>query len=192
MSIIILAALFLFLIGIIGYGIGIYNGLILLRRNIERNWSNIDVLLKQRYDEIGKLVKVCEGYMQYERETLEKLVTLRSSYFSSDSIKEKNKIEGEIAGTLKTLFAVAENYPELKTNMNFLHLQKRISEIENAIADRREFYNDSVTIFNTRIQQIPDILIARMCRYVEQPLFQVEPKECRDVPVRFDFPGESG
>jgi len=185
---IIWAVIGLVLIGFIGYLVGIYNGLVALRRNIDRNWSNIDVLLKQRYDEIGKLVQVCEGYMKYERETLEKLVSLRSSYLGTGSIADKSKIEGEIAGTLKTLFAVAENYPNLKANSNFLHLQNRISELENAIADRREFYNDSVTIFNTRIHQIPDIVIARFCSYTDQPLFEVLSNEREDRSISFNFP----
>jgi len=178
----------LLLVGFVGYAVGIYNGLVALRRNIDRNWSNIDVLLKQRYDEIGKLVKVCEGYMKYERQTLEKLVALRSSYLGTGSVADKTRIEGEIAGTLKTLFAVAENYPDLKANANFLHLQTRISGIENSIADRRAFYNDSVTIFNTRIHQIPDLIVARMCAYTDRPLFQIAPGEREDVTISFDLP----
>jgi LemA protein len=183
-----LVAVGLILIALAGYFISIYNGLIRLRRNIDRNWSNIDVLLKQRYDEIGKLVKVCDGYMKYERATLEKITALRSSYLQTGSVEEKQRIEGEIAGTLKTLFALAENYPDLKANQNFVHLQDRISELENEIADRRELYNESVNLFNIRIHQIPDIIVARMAGYTDQTLFQVAPEERRDVEIKFDTP----
>jgi len=188
MAMIVLVVIGVMIVGVGGYIVGIYNGLVALRRNSDKNWSNIDVLLKQRYDEISKLVKVCEGYMKYERETLEKLTALRSSYLDSGSVADKTKIEGEIAGTLKTLFAVAENYPDLKADQNFLQLQNRISELENAIADRREFYNDSVNIFNIRIHQIPDMFIAGMCQYIDQPLFKVSEEERKDVKISFEFP----
>ena len=175
-------------IGLLLYFISVYNGLIRLSRNIEKNWANIDVLLKQRYDEIGKLIKVCEGYMKYEQETLEKIVGLRTEYLKTDSIEEKKKIDGEITGALKTIFAVAENYPELKSNNNFIQLQNRISELENSIADRREFYNDSVNLYNIRIHQIPDKFVATMLNYKDKPLFEVSPEEKKDVEIKFDFP----
>ena len=178
----------LIVVGAIGYFVSLYNGLIVLRRSIDKDWANIDVLLKQRYDEIGKLVKVCEGYMKYERETLEKLVSLRTAYLGSGSVADKTKIDGEISGTLKSLFAVAENYPDLKANQNFLHLQGRISELENAIADRRELYNESVNIYNIRIHQIPDMVVAGMLGYTDQALFQVAAAEREDVKISFEFP----
>jgi len=175
-------------IGIFLYFVSIYNGLVRLSRDIDKNWSNIDVLLKQRHDEIRKLVQVCEGYMKYERETLEKITSLRTDYLRAGSVEEKGKIEGAITGALKTIFAVAENYPELKANNNFMQLQTRISSLENNIADRRELYNDSVNLYNIRIHQIPDMIVARMLNYKEKLLFEVSPEERKDVDIKFDFP----
>jgi len=188
MGMVVIAFFVLLLIGIIGYFIGIYNNLIRLKKDIDKNWSNIDVLLKQRHDEIGKLVKVCEGYMKYERETLEKITKLRTEYLKADSVEDKKKIDGEISSALKTIFAVAENYPDLKADKNFLHLQQRISELENEIADRREFYNESVNIYNIRIHQIPDMFVARMMGYKDMPLFEVPEEERKDVEIKFEFP----
>jgi LemA protein len=178
----------LILLALIAYFVGLYNGLIKLRRNIDRNWSNIDVLLKQRHDEIQKLVKVCEGYMKYEKKTLSKIIELRTNYLKAGSVKEKEKVEGALTEALKTIFAVAENYPQLKSNQNFVHLQSRISELENEIADRREFYNNSVNIFNIRIHQIPDVIVARMINYTDRPLFEVSPEDRKDVNIDFNIP----
>ncbi len=175
-------------LGIVIYFISIYNGLIKMRRDIDKNWANIDVLLKQRHDEIGKLIKVCEGYMKYERETLEKITTMRTQYLNTDNVDEKKQIDNQITTALRTIFAVAENYPELKSNNNFIQLQNRISELENEISDRREMYNESVNIFNIRINQIPDMVVARVMGYVEQKLFFVPEEERKDVEVRFEFP----
>jgi len=188
MGIMILVFIVLVAVGLLLYFVSIYNGLVRLSRDIDKNWSNIDVLLKQRHDEITKLVKVCEGYMKYERETLEKIVNLRTDYLRASSVGEKEKIDTAITGALKTIFAVAENYPELKSNNNFIQLQNRISEIENMIADRRELYNDSVNIYNIRIHQIPDMFVAGMLGYKDRQLFQATPEERKDVEIKFEFP----
>lgn len=188
MVMVIIAFIVFVVVGILLYFVSIYNGLIRLRKDIDKNWSNIDVLLKQRYDEITKLVKVCEGYMKYERETLEKIVGLRTEFLKVDTVQEKEKIDTAITGALKTIFAVAENYPELKTNNNFIQLQGRISEIENMIADRRELYNDSVNIHNIRIHQIPDMVVAGMLNYQDKPLFEATSEERKDVDIKFEFP----
>jgi len=176
------------IVGLFLYFVSIYNGLVRLSRDIDKNWSNIDVMLKQRHDEIGKLVKVCEGYMKYERETLEKITALRTDYMRAGSVEEKGKIDGAITGALKTIFAVAENYPDLKTNNNFIQLQTRISEIENNISDRRELYNDSVNLYNIRIHQIPDMIVAGMLGYKDRTLFEVSEEERKDVDIKFEFP----
>ncbi len=190
---IVAAALAVFILaGLLLYFAGIYNSLVKLSRDIEKNWANIDVLLKQRHDEIRKLVQVCEGYMKYERETLEKITGLRTEYLRAGSVGEKEKIESQVTGALKTIFAVAENYPELKANSNFLQLQARISEIENSIADRREFYNDSVNIYNIRIHQVPDMFVAGILGYGDKTLFEVSPEDRKDVDIKFGFPGEEG
>lgn len=188
MGIIDLVLVGIIVLGIIIYLVNIYNGLVKMRRDIDKNWSNIDVLLKQRHDEIGKLIKVCEGYMKYERETLEKITAMRTQYLSTENVDEKKQIDNQITAALKTIFAVAENYPELKSNNNFVQLQNRISELENEISDRREMYNESVNIFNIRINQIPDMAVAKMMGYVEQKLFFVPEEERKDVEVKFEFP----
>jgi len=175
-------------VGLIGYFITIYNGLVRLRRNLKRNWSNIDVLLKQRHDELPKLVSVCEGYMKYERETLEKITSLRSTYLGARTVGEKSRVEGELAGALKTLFAVVEKYPDLKADQRFAQLQERISFLENQIADRRELYNESANIYNIRINQIPDKFVASSCNFTVEELLKVAEAERKDVKIQFNFP----
>jgi LemA protein len=188
MGIVAVVFLLFVVIGLFLYFVSIYNGLVRLSRDIEKNWSNIDVLLKQRHDEINKLVKVCEGYMKYERETLEKITSLRTDYLKAGTVEDKEKIDNAITGALKTIFAVAENYPDLKTNNNFMQLQTRISSLENSIADRRELYNDSVNVYNIRIHQIPDMVVAGILGYRDKPLFEVSEEERKDVDIKFDFP----
>ncbi|MBN2121217.1 MAG: LemA family protein [Candidatus Omnitrophica bacterium] len=179
-------ALFLFLgIGALLYFVSVYNGLIRLSRNIDKAWSNIDVLLKQRHDEIPKLVKVCQGYMQYEKETLEKITQARTACMQAKTVGESSKAEGQLAMALKTLFAVAENYPDLKANQNFGQLQQRVSYLENQIADRREFYNDSVNNYNIRIHQIPDLFVANMLSMKARELFKVSEEDRKDVDINF-------
>jgi len=175
-------------IAIVLYFVTVYNGLILLSRNIDKAWANIDVLLKQRYDELPKLIKVCEGYMKYERETLEKITAARTACINAKTVGEASQAEGELAKGLKTLFAVAENYPDLKANQNFLQLQTRISYLEGQIADRREFYNDSVNTYNIRINQIPDMFVANMLNMKAKELFKALEEERKDVEIKFDFP----
>src|SRR6266849_1939624 len=143
-----------------GYCAGIYNQLISVKINVDKSWANIEVLEKQRYDEIPKLVKVCEGYMQYERETLEKVIAARTRFLQAKGPSDMAQAGSDMAGALKSLFAVAAAYPDLQANQNFTQLQGRVTALENEIADRREFYNDSVTINNARIQQIPYVLFA--------------------------------
>jgi LemA protein len=162
----------LILLGFIVYVTIIFNGLISAKNEVSRAWANIDVLLKQRFDEIPNLVKVVEGYSQFEKETLNRLTQARTQFLNSNRIHEKIVANFNCLQGLNRVFAVAENYPQLKASQNFLSLQKRISELENIIADRREFYNSSVTIFNTRIHQFPDLLLARIIHYQNLPLLE--------------------
>ncbi|MBU2541232.1 MAG: LemA family protein [Candidatus Omnitrophica bacterium] len=187
-GIIVLGILLFVVVGIILYFVSLYNGLIRLSRNTEKAWSNIDVLLKQRHDEIPKLVKVCEGYMKYERETLEKITAARTACINAKNVGESSKAEGELGKTLKTLFAVAENYPDLKANQNFTQLQGRVSYLENQIADRREFYNDSVNNYNIRIHQLPDMFVAQMLNMQSKELFKVSEEDKKDVDINFNIP----
>jgi LemA protein len=168
-----LAALLFLLTAVALYYIAIYNGLIQFLRNIDKSWENINVLLKQRHDEILNLVKVCEVYMKYEREILEKVTAARASCVRTQGIEESGRKERELAQTLKNLFAEVEGYPELKANENFLKLEQRISYLEGEIADRREFYNDSVNNYNIKISQIPDLWVARSIGMAQKEFFKI-------------------
>lgn len=181
-----LVVIILVLVALIGYFVTIYNGLIKLKNNIKKAWANIDVLLKQRSDELPKLVDTVKGYMKHERELLENVTKARTSFLNASSVAEAAAADNMISGALKSLFAVAENYPELKANENFMQLQSRISGIENEIADRREFYNDSVNQYKIRIQSIPDIIVARMLGYNNEEMFEVSEADKQDVKISFD------
>jgi LemA protein len=181
MGYVILAVLAAIAVIVVVYGILIYNGLIRLRRNIDQAFSNIDVLLKQRHDELPKLVKACERYMTHEQETLRQVIEARNQFGgSSRQVEAMSSADMQIERALKGLFAVIERYPELKADRSFAQLQQRITGLENAIADRREFYNHTVTIFNTRIEQFPEVLVARKCNYQPQPLWKIDPEHRRD------------
>jgi len=171
--------------GVILYAVGLYNQLVRLSNNIDKAWSNIDVILKQRHDELPKLVEVCNSYMKHERETLESVTNARSAYGRSASVDEKAKAENQLTRALGKLFAVAEQYPDLKANQEFLNLQQRISALESTIADRREFYNDSVNLYNIRIEQIPAMWVAEQIGYQSRPLLTVAPTDRQDVPLAF-------
>ena len=183
-----LAVLLFLVIGAVLYFVSVYNGLIVVSRNIDKAWANIDVLLKQRHDEIPKLIKVCEGYMKYERETLEKITAARTACMGAKGVAESSQAEGQLAMSLKTLFAVAENYPDLKANQNFIQLQQRVSYLESQIADRREFYNDSVNNYNIRINEIPDMFVARMLTMQPKELFKIAEEDRKDADISFDIP----
>jgi len=191
-TIVVLAAVGFMVVGAILYVVAVYNGLIVVSRNIDKAWANIDVLLKQRHDEIPKLIKVCEGYMKYERETLEKITAARTACIQAKTVGESTQAEGSLAQSLRTLFAVAENYPDLKANQNFTQLQQRVSYLESQIADRREFYNDSVNTYNIRINEIPDLFVARMLNLQPRELFKVAEEDKKDVDINFDFPKQAG
>ena len=180
--------LFLIIIGLLViYGIFIYNHLVAIKHNVGKAWSNIDVLLKQRHEELPKLVETCRQYMKFEQETLEKVMQARSQVASaraSHDIPALGQAEGALRLGLGNLFAVAEAYPELKTNDTFKHLQARITGLENAIADRREFYNESVNVNNVRVEQFPDTIVARLFSFRQFPLLRFASEEKKDVDVR--------
>jgi LemA protein len=173
------------LVGSVGFFLSIYNSLVEMKNNVGRSWANIDVLLKQRHDELPKLVKVCEAYMQHERAVFDKLSEARGALAAARSVGQRADAEGQLTKALGGFFAVAENYPDLKANQSFTALQARISELENSIADRREFYNDSVTLFNTRIQQIPDSWVASGMNLQTAELFHVSESDRQDPEIAF-------
>lgn len=173
------------IIVILVYVVGIYNTLVQLSNQIDKAWSNIDVILKQRHDELPKLVQVCNSYMTHERETLESVTNARSAYSRSANVDEKARAENQLTRALGKLFAVAEQYPDLKANQEFLNVQQRISSLENTIADRREFYNDSVTLYNIRIEQLPAVWVAQQVGYRARPLLAVAQSDRQDVGLIF-------
>src|SRR5688572_20453002 len=151
------------LLVVVAYAVMIYNNLVQIKHNVSKAWANIDVLLKQRHDELPKLVETCKQYMKFEQDTLARVMEARSRVFTAreaQNIPQLGQAEGALRATLGNLFALAEAYPDLKTNQTFQQLQTRISGLENAIADRREFYNESVNINNVRIEQFPDSIVA--------------------------------
>jgi LemA protein len=173
--------------GIVVYAISIYNHLVRLKHNVSKAWSNIDVLLKQRHDEIPKLVETCKQYMKFEQDTLEKVMQARaqvSQARQNQDIPGLGLAEGALRMGLGQIFALAEDYPELRANENFQHLQGRISSLENTIADRREFYNESVNINNIGIETFPDIIVARLLGFGPRDLLEFETSEIADVNVK--------
>jgi LemA protein len=180
------------LLVILVYGVFTYNRLVGLKHGVGKAWANIDVLLKQRHDELPKLVETCRQYMKFEQDTLEKVMQARNQVSQA---RERHDIQalGEAEGTLRAglghLFAVAEAYPDLKTNETFLHLQVRITGLENAIADRREFYNESVNLNNVSIEQFPDVIIAKLTGFTPFRLLKFSAAETRDVNVTSLFKG---
>lgn len=173
-------------VGLILWGILLYNQLVTLKNNTARAWSNIDVLLKQRNEELPKLIAVCKEHMHYEQNTLERVIAARTQVNQALNNKDLNALgaaEDQLRLGLGNLFAVAEDYPELKASDAFLQLQARITMLEDSIADRREFYNDAATINNTRIEQFPDILIAKMFSFRSVRLMTFSTAEKQDVDI---------
>ncbi len=187
LEIIILVAIGLVVLAFLGYFVIVYNSLVRLKNNIKKSWANIDVLLKQRTDELTKLIDTVKGYMKFEKNVLTDITKARTAIMRAETIPQKAKADGMLSSALKTLFAVAENYPKLEANTSFIQLQTRISGIENELADRREFYNDSVNEYNIRIQSFPDMIVAGMIGY-NQPevMFKVEEADRKDVKVNFE------
>ena len=186
------AAFFLFVVGVLAYAVILYNELVRLRNDNDRAWANIDVLLKQRHDEIPNLVETVKGYMEHEQETLLAVTRARAASMNAASIGQKAQADFQVTGALRGLFAVAENYPQLKANQNFLKLQSRITELEERIADRREFFNDNVNTYNTRIGQIPEVFVASFLNLKPRSMFKVSDEDRRLIEVKFQGKGAVG
>lgn len=169
------------------YAIVIYNGLVSLKHAVSKAWSNIDVLLKQRHDELPKLVETCKQHMQFEAATLEKVMQARSGAKTAadkGDVKGVGGAEGLLRSALGSITATVEAYPELRANQSLQTLLGRISGLENAIADRREFYNESVNVNNVRIEQFPDVVVARLGGFKAADLLEFQADEIRDVDVK--------
>jgi LemA protein len=185
-------AFFLFIAGALVYTVILYNGLVRLKNDNDRSWANIDVLLKQRHDEIPNLVETVKGYMQHEQQTLLAVTQARAASMNAASIRQKAAADLMMTGALRGLFAVSENYPQLRANENFLKLQNRITELEERIADRREFFNDDVNTYNTRIGQIPEVFVASFMSLKPRAMFKVSDEDRRQVEVKFQGQGAAG
>lgn len=173
------------LVAIVLLVILMYNGLIRLRNQVENSWAQIDVQLKRRYDLIPNLVETVKGYAKHEREVLENVTKARASMANANTVGEKAQANNMLTDTLKSLFAVAENYPDLKANQNFLQLQEELSGTENKIAYARQFYNDIVMMYNTKIQTVPTNIIAGMFNFPKKELFETKGEEREPVAVKF-------
>jgi len=172
------------------YVISLYNNLVQLKHAVAKAWANIDVLLKQRHDELPKLVEVCKQYKQFEQETLQRVIAARSQVQAAregQDIEALGKAEGMLRMGLGSIFAVAEAYPELKANEHFSQLLSRITGLENGIADRRELYNESVNIYNVGIEQFPAVLVANMFAFGSKPLLEFSSAEKADVDMKSLF-----
>ena len=175
---------------LLGYCVLLYNGLVTLKHNVRRAWANIDVLLKQRHDELPKLVEICRQYMQHEQDTLVRVSNARAAVFGANQRNDVAAVgagEGDLRRSLGQLYAVAEGYPELKADQQFKHLRERITTLENTIADRREYYNESVTVNNIRIGTFPDLVLARWFGFRNQAPLEFTAVEKRDVDLRALF-----
>lgn len=170
-------------LGLAMYGVVLYNGLVQVKHNVDQAFANIDVLLKQRRDELPKLVDSVRGYLVHERELLERITTLRVKAGGAVTEAERLQAEGQLSAGLTRLFAVAENYPQLKANQNFLQLQQRISALEEQIAHRREFYNEAVNINNVRMEQMPGALLAPTAGLQRRALFEASAPDRADVDI---------
>ncbi|ATE59110.1 LemA family protein [Thauera sinica] len=172
------------------YAIVAYNGFVRLKHDVARAWANIDVLLKQRHDELPKLVEVCRQYKQFEENTLARVTEARARVAAAreqHDVPALGAAEGLLRAGLGRIFAVAEAYPELKANEHFMQLQSRITALENGIADRRELYNAAVNVNNVRIEQFPDLIVARLFQFGSQPLLEFAAAEKADVDLKTLF-----
>ena len=164
----------------------IYNQLVTLRQRVQNAWSQIDVQLQRRFDLIPNLVETVKGYMTHEQETLTKVTDLRSSWADAKTVKQKAELEGQLTDTLKTIMAVAENYPNLKADQSFNNLQAELSDTENKISYSRQFYNDTVTMYNTKLETFPSNLVAGMFGFKASTLFNVDNDEAKKA-VKVEF-----
>lgn len=165
--------------------IGMYNGLIRLKNRVDEAWSDIDVQLKRRYDLIPNLINTVKGYATHERELFEKVTQARTAAMGAQNPHDKQEAENMLSGTLKSLFAVTENYPELKANQNFLELQRELTDTEDKIQAARRFYNGNVRDFNTKIEVFPSNIVAGMLNFTKRDFFEADETEKANVKVEF-------
>ena len=185
---IILAVIFILVVAIVLAIVAavLYNDLVKLRQNVKNAWSQIDVQLQRRYDLIPNLVETVKGYMEHENTTLTKVTDLRNAWANASTLAEKARIDDQLSSAIKTIFAVSENYPDLKANQNFIQLQQELTNTEDKLSFSRQFYNDSVTKYNTKIELVPSNLIASMFHFKPEELFKIDSEEAKKN-VKVDF-----
>jgi LemA protein len=184
-----LIILIVLIVGIVGIGlwaIGVYNGLIKTKNRVDEAWSDIDVQLKRRYDLIPNLINTVKGYAKHESETLEKVTKARQMAIDASNLKEQQEAENMLTSTLRSLFAVSENYPDLKANTNFLELQRELSDTENKIMASRRFYNGNVRDFNTKLQVFPSNIAGNILGFKSRDYFEIEDPAEKEAP-QVDF-----
>ena len=172
---------------IVIFVIATYNNLVTARQKVKNAWSQIDVQLQRRFDLIPNFVETVKGYMEHEKDTLTKVTELRTSWATAGTVNEKAELNNQLSGALKTIMAVSENYPDLKANQNFLDLQEELRNTENKISFSRQFYNDSVTMYNTKLEVFPSNVIAGWFNFTAEELFAAESEEARkNVKINFN------
>lgn len=184
-GLIVLGAVLLLALLVGGWAVGLYNSLVQVRTRVDLSWADIDVLLKQRHDQLTKLIEVVKGAKDFEQGTLEKVIQARSGYVAgADPGHNLGQAKAE-GGMLRQIFALAESYPDLKSNANFMQLQAEITRLEDAIAERRELYNSAANVNNTRLQQFPDMLLAGAAGLRQRDYYQVDEADRQDVAIKF-------
>ncbi len=185
---IILAFVFILIVAIVLAIVGavIYNNLVKLRQNVKNAWSQIDVQLQRRFDLIPNLVETVKGYTEHENATLTKVTDLRNAWANASTLAEKARIDDQLSSAIKTIFAVSENYPDLKANQNFMQLQQELTNTEDKLSFSRQFYNDSVTKYNTKIELVPSNLVASLFHFKPEELFKIDSEEVKKN-VKVDF-----
>ena len=181
----ILGIIIVTLVAIVGFFVSTYNGLVVARNKVRDQFSQIDVQLKRRFDLIPNLVETVKGYAKHEKETLEKVIEARNGYANAKTDAEKMAASKEMSLGVMQIFALAENYPELKANTNFLELQTQLKEVEDKIGYARQFYNDSVLMYNNKIETVPSNIVASMFGFKKETFFEADEKERENVEVKF-------
>ncbi len=177
--------LIIVLVLIVLWAISVYNSLIALRNRVKDQWAQIDVQLKRRFDLIPNLVETVKGYTKHESETLEAVIKARNTYVSATVPEEQMKADGELTKAISKLFALTESYPDLKANTNFQALQQELTETESKIAAARQFYNDTVMVYNNKVSMVPSNIIASLFKFNKEAFFEANETERQNVQVKF-------
>ena len=177
--------LIIVLVLIVLWAISVYNSLIALRNRVKDQWAQIDVQLKRRFDLIPNLVETVKGYTKHESETLEAVIKARNTYVSATVPEEQMKADGELTKAISKLFALTESYPDLKANTNFQALQQELTETESKIASARQFYNDTVMVYNNKVSMVPSNIIASLFKFNKEAFFEANETERQNVQVKF-------